>query len=163
MTAPILTNNLYNFPKLNLPQFEFKIRQGFNSNYEIFDIFRKKYIILTPEEWVRQNFATYMVKYLNYPISRMKLEYQISLANNNYRADIVYFDKMLNPKIIVECKSTKIKINTNVFNQIALYNMALSVKYLIVTNGIDHYVAEIDYINKKYNFLNIIPEFSDKL
>jgi len=160
MPAPINIKNIAKLPKLNLPLFDINVRSDSYGNAEIFDEFRKKYVILTHEEWVRQNFAVYMHKYLDYPIGRIKLEHQLVIAGNNRRCDIVYFDKSLNPEIIVECKSTKINISKSTFNQIALYNSALNVKYLIVTNGINHFAAEIDYSKNEYIFLDVIPEFN---
>ena len=159
MPVPLSTEKLAGLPGLNLPEYDIKLRCDESGNAEIYDCFRKRYISLTPEEWVRQNFALYLVKHQGFPQSRIKLEKYLKIAGNSRRCDIVYFDKSLNPEIIVECKSADIKISHKTFNQIALYNSALKVKYLIVTNGITHYVAQIDYENHKYDFLNYIPEY----
>lgn len=161
-----LTDNIENkiqLPGLNLPENKIKIRSNPRGFVEIYDSFRKRYTLLTPEEWVRQNFALYLVNDKGYPQSRIKLEKSLKIAYTNRRCDIVYYDKMLEPKIIVECKSTDINITHKTFTQIALYNSSLKVKYLIVTNGLTHYVAEIDYANQKYEFINYIPEFNKEI
>ncbi|MDX9790895.1 MAG: type I restriction enzyme HsdR N-terminal domain-containing protein [Candidatus Kapaibacterium sp.] len=151
-------DNINNLPKLNLPEFKFKFRKNEDDKLEIYDKFRNKYLILSPEEWVRQNFAEYLVICKGYPRSRIRLEKSIMIAENKRRCDIVYYNKKLEPEIIVECKSIDVKINHLVYSQIAMYNSLLKVKYMIVTNGINHFVTYIDYINKKFEFLNHIPD-----
>lgn len=160
MPVPLNINEINNLPKLNLPEFSFSFREDVAGFAEIYDSFRNCYIKLTPEEWVRQNFARYLVETRGYPKSRIKLELNLKIADSNRRCDIVYFDKNLNPEIIVECKSANIELEQKTFSQISLYNSLLKVKYLIITNGINHYVTQIDYNLNKFEFLKYIPEYT---
>jgi hypothetical protein len=158
MPAPLTIDKISGLKPLNLPEFAIKFRN--NAGFaEIYDSFRKKFVFLTPEEWVRQNFALYLSETKGFPKSRIKLEKPLLIAGTRRRCDIVYYDKNLLPEIIVECKSTDVNISSSIFSQIGLYNSSLQVKYLIVTNGLVHYVAEMDYENKKYIFLDYIPEY----
>ena len=145
--------------KLNLPECELTIRKKEDGLY-IHDIFRKRYVKLTPEEWVRQNFAHYLINILHYPASLIQTEYNITLNGLKKRADIVANNRTGIPVLIVECKATSIKLTQNVFDQIAVYNMNLGVKFLVVTNGMNHYACTIDHVEKEYKFLEEIPDFS---
>jgi hypothetical protein len=126
----------------------------------IFDILRKKNVVLTPEEWVRQNFVQYLIQNKNYPKSIIAVEKQLNINNLNKRTDILIFDKNGNPDIIVECKAPSIKINQDNFDQIARYNLKLNANYLIVTNGLQHFYCKIDHELEKYHFLKDIPDYS---
>ncbi len=148
--------------KLNLPEYEFKLREQ-NGQNQIFDVFRKKYVALTPEEWVRQNFLIYLVKEKNYPQSLISVEAGLKLYKRSKRTDIVVYDKKGSPVLIVECKAPEIKINQNAFDQIVRYNIAIKVKYLIVTNGLEHFCCTLDYENNSYLFLQEIPEYKNIL
>ena len=145
--------------KLNLPFFSFKIKSMENKLY-IFDIFRKKYMVLTPEEWVRQNFAHYLIQNKKYPKSIIAIEKQLNINKLTKRTDILIFDKNGNPDIIVECKAPSVKINQDTFDQIARYNLKLNANYLIVTNGLQHFYCKIDHQLKKYHFLKDIPAYN---
>ena len=123
----------------------------------IFDVVRKKYLLLTPEEWVRQNFIHYLNKEKNYPLGLMGVEKMVKYNNLKTRADIVLYNIEGNPNIIVECKAPNVKITQDTFNQIAKYNSQLKVKYLIVTNGMKHYCCKMDYETNKITFLEEIP------
>ncbi len=160
MLVHLNTNQIMNFPPLNLPFSELKIIKKNTDKYEIYDIVRKKFVALTPEEWVRQNFVNYLVEHKKLAISRLKLEHTLKIHESNKRCDIVYFDKKLSPILIVECKTPLKDLNKSAFNQIAMYNSILTVKYMIVTNGIKHFAAEIDYKKKQYNYLDIIPDIN---
>jgi len=142
---------------LNLPNYTFKYKTKEQKKY-IYDQIRKKYIKLTPEEWVRQNFLKYLIQEKKYSPNLMTVEMAFQLNKVKYRADIVSFDKSGAPSLIVECKAPDIQISQEHFNQITRYNYELKVKYLIVTNGIKHYCATIDYTNKTYQFLKSIPD-----
>ena len=144
--------------KLNLPSFSFKFKSMENKLY-IFDILRKKYVVLTPEEWVRQNFAQYLIQNKNYPKSIIAIEKQLNGNNLSKRTDILIFDKNGNPDIIVECKAPSVKIDQKAFDQIARYNLKLNANYLIVTNGLQHFYCKIDHVLKKYHFLKDIPPY----
>jgi len=144
---------------LNLPTYSFKIKSKENILY-IFDILRKKNVVLTPEEWVRQNYIQFLISEKKYPKSLIAIEKQLKINNLIKRTDILIFDKNGLPYIIVECKSPKVKITQDVFDQIAKYNLKLQAKYLIVTNGIQHFYCQMDHQQMKYVFLKEIPEYS---
>ncbi len=129
----------------------------------ILDTIRKKYVKLTPEEWVRQNFIRYMVNEGKYPPGLIGVEIMSKYNDLKKRVDILVHDRSGRPVLIVECKSPDIKIANEVFEQIATYNMGFKVPYLVVTNGIDHYACKIDHEQKKYMFLNVIPLYEDLL
>ena len=143
---------------LNLPSFSFKFKSMENKLY-IFDMFRKKYMVLTPEEWVRQNFAQYLIQNKKYPKSIIAIEKQLHINNLSKRTDILIFDKKGNPDIIVECKAPSVKISQETFDQIARYNLKLNANYLIVTNGLQHFYCKIDHQEEKYQFLSDIPDY----
>lgn len=144
---------------LNLPTYSFKIKSKENILY-IFDILRKKNVVLTPEEWVRQNYIQFLISEKKYPKSLIAIEKQLKINNLIKRTDILIFDKNGLPSIIVECKSPKVKITQDVFDQIAKYNLKLKAKYLIVTNGIKHFYCQMDHQQMKYDFLKEIPDYS---
>jgi len=145
--------------KLKLPEYKFRIKQDKNS-YLIYDEFRSKYVALTPEEWVRQNFVHYLVNELSFPGSRISIEMFLKDGTNIRRCDAVVFDRKLNPQVIVECKKPEIKISQKTFNQIGRYNISLKVKYLIVTNGLSHYFCELDDNKGTYTFFENIPDYN---
>ncbi len=143
---------------LNLPNYNPLIKVDL-LNKTIYDNFRKKKVVLTPEEWVRQNFLAHMVHELNFPAGLLSVEMPIELNGLKRRCDIVAFDRTGKPKVIVECKATSVKINQKTFTQIATYNIKLQVDYLLVTNGLNHYCCIMDYLNNTYRFLEEIPTF----
>ena len=143
---------------LNLPTYQFEIKSSENKQL-IFDKIRKKYVVLTPEEWVRQNFVEYLLVNKKYPLSLIAVEKQVTVNKLKKRFDILIFDKKGNHNIIVECKSPKIKITQDSFDQIARYNLTLNAEYLIVTNGITHYYCKLDSKNKKYIYLEGINSY----
>jgi hypothetical protein len=144
--------------QLNLPSYNFKQKQE-NEKMFIFDCIRKKYVVCTSEEWVRQNFIQYMINEKHYPIALLAVEYSFKYFSMQRRADIVAFDLKGIPKLIVECKAPEVKISQNVFNQIAMYNISLKVPYLVVTNGLSHFCCKINFENNSYDFLTEIPSF----
>lgn len=143
---------------LNLPTYSFNIKFQGQRKY-IFDTLRKKYVLLTPEEWVRQNFLKFLTENKNYPASLIFVEMEFKLNTLSKRCDAVVFNRSGNPVLIVECKAPNVKIDKLVFEQIARYNMQLKVDYLIVTNGLSHYCCKIDFENQTYSFLNDIPDY----
>ncbi len=146
--------------KLNLPEYNFNIRQ-INDKTEILDKIRKKYIALTPEEWVRQNFVMFLINEKKVPESLISIEKQLVFNRMLKRTDIVVYNNLAIPKIIVECKSPKIKISQKVFEQIARYNMTLKVDYLIVTNGLQHFYCLMDYEKHDYKFIKELPNYDE--
>ena len=125
----------------------------------IFDVVRKKYLLLTPEEWVRQNFIHYLNKEKKYPFSLMGVEQMVKYNSLKTRADIVIYNLEGKPNVIVECKAPEVKITQDTFYQIAKYNSQLKVQYLIVTNGMKHYCCEMDYETNEITFLEEIPVY----
>lgn len=145
--------------QLNLPLFSFSIKKEQNRKL-IFDRFRKKWVVLTPEEWVRQNFLMYLVEEKEYPISLITVEAGLKVAQRKKRTDILIYNRQAKALLIVECKAPEVKITEEVFDQIIRYNMTLQVKFLIVTNGLQHFCCELDYTNNKYAYLENIPSYS---
>mgnify|MGYP000527373618 FL=1 len=148
--------------RLNLPPFEIKLR-GTKAQPQIFDILRKKYIALTPEEWVRQHFVHFLVEHKGYPAALMANEIQLKVGEKTLRADSVLYSRELKPRMIIEYKAPHIPITQKVFDQISIYNMLLHVDYLVVSNGLQHYICKMDYNDKKYLFLEDIPDYKDLL
>ncbi len=144
--------------KLNLPSYSFRIKNKENK-YLIFDIIRKKYVILNPEEWVRQHWIHYLIDEKKYPSSLIGIEKQLIINNLQKRTDILVFDNKGKPNIIIECKAPNIKITQNTFDQIARYNLKLEAKYLIVTNGLQHFYCKMNHDEMKYEFLKDIPNY----
>lgn len=148
--------------RLNLPPFEIKLR-GTKALPQIFDILRKKYIALTPEEWVRQHFVHFLVEHKGYPAALMANEIQLKVGEKTLRADSVLYSRDLKPRMIIEYKAPHIPITQKVFDQISIYNMLLHVDYLVVSNGLQHYICKMDYNDKKYLFLEDIPDYEELL
>lgn len=148
--------------QLNLPRFSFKII-GEDNKREIFDPVRKKYVRLTPEEWVRQNFVQYLIQNGNYPSGLIGIEVMFKFNTLSRRVDILVHNRAGAPVMIVECKAPEVTIDDKVFDQIVCYNMNFKLPYLIVTNGLDHFACKIDNINNTYEFLNVIPLYEDLL
>lgn len=142
---------------LNLPSYPFKIKQREDQSTEIWDPLRNKYIILTPEEWVRQHFVQFLIKEHGLPAGRIAVEHGIKVNHLTRRCDIVYFDSARRPTLIVECKRPHIKISQQTFDQIARYNLTLQVPYLAVTNGLQHVYCQLNYDLKRYVFLENLP------
>ena len=145
--------------KLNFPTYSFRFKNSENK-VSIFDAIRKKFVILQPEEWVRQHCVNYLIEEKQYPKSLINVEKELTLNKLRKRYDIVVFNSDGSIHLIVECKSAKIKINQNVFDQIARYNLALNASYLMVTNGINHYYCQMDHENERYQFLEDIPKYN---
>jgi len=148
--------------QLNLPQYSFKI-SGNENNEMILDTVRRKYVRLTPEEWVRQNFIQYLVNEGKYPAGLLGVEVMFRLNKLKRRVDILVHNRQGRPVMIVECKAPEVKIDDKVFDQIVCYNIGLKVPYIVVTNGIDHYACKVDHTTGKYEFLLVIPLYEDLL
>jgi len=145
---------------MNIESTNFKIIQKNQKKY-IFDSIRKKYVLLTPEEWVRQNTIQYLVNTKNYPPNLIRIEQKLEGKDQFFRSDIIIYDRNGKAKMIVECKAEKVKINQDVFDQISKYNIQFKVDYLMVTNGIQHFVCKIDHVEKSYAFLVEVPNYVD--
>ena len=146
---------------LNLPPYPFKLTQK-NDDLFIFDELRKKQLLLTPEEWVRQHVVQYLMIQKKYPKNFIKLEGGLKLNQLQKRTDILVFDQFGKADILVECKATSIKIDQKVFDQAARYNMIHRVNYLLVSNGLNHYCCQMNYENESYTFLEELPVYIAK-
>lgn len=144
--------------QLNLPTFDIKLK-GTRQAPQIFDILRRRYIALTPEEWVRQHFVHFLIEHKHYPAALLANEVRLKVGDKTLRADSVLYNKDLRPIMIIEYKAPHIPITQKVFDQISIYNMLLHVDYLVVSNGLQHYACKIDYDSKKYLYLEEIPEY----
>lgn len=144
---------------LNLPEYDLKIRRSPEGKHEVFDPFRKKYIIVTPEEWVRQNFLQYLINEKEYPASLIAVEKGLKINQLQKRFDAVVFNNRRIPVVLIEFKSTDVKLSQKVFDQIAMYNLKMKVKYLIISNGLTHYCCEMNHELNTYRFLEEIPGF----
>lgn len=145
--------------KLNLPSSSFKLKSN-EKHTLIFDNLRKKYLVLTPEEWVRQHFVRFLIDVKKYPSSLIAIEKQLTINSLKKRTDIVVFNRKGDPEILVECKAPQININQDTFDQIARYNLSLNANYLIVTNGLEHYFCKMDKENESYIFLEDFPTYN---
>src|SRR3712207_438242 len=146
--------------QLNLPGFELKL-SGTQDKPKILDILRRRYVALTPEEWVRQHFVHYLIEHKGYPQALMANEIQIQIGDKQLRADSVLYDSKLQPRMIIEYKAPSIPITQKVFDQIFAYNTRLHVDYLIVSNGLNHFCCKIDYATQSYSFLQDIPSYNE--
>ena len=143
---------------LNLPQYSFKIKSEGQRKY-IFDNIRKRYVVLTPEEWVRQHLTAWLVQEKKYPASLIAVEMPLRINRMERRADIVLYSNLGKPFMIIECKAPGIKISQKAFDQAARYNMDIKVNYLVVSNGLVHYCAKLDHDGGTWEFLREIPDF----
>ena len=144
--------------KLNFPTFTFRFKNSENK-VAIFDEIRKKFIILKPEEWVRQHVVQYLLQNKNYPKSYINVEKLVKVNDLSKRYDIIVYQPNGEIYLLIECKAPEININQQTFDQIARYNLVLNAKYLMVSNGLNHYFCQMDFKNEKYVFLEELPEF----
>lgn len=144
---------------LNFPEYDFRFKNNQN-NILIFDVIRKKFVVLQPEEWVRQHIVRYLLDQKGYPKSLINVEKQLSVNGLKKRYDVVVFSSTGAIDILVECKAPDIAIDQKTFDQIARYNLKLQAKYLMVTNGREHFYCRMDFEDEKYHFLKDIPDFS---
>jgi hypothetical protein len=149
--------------KLNLPDFDFTIIEKPSQKFEIFDEVRKKYVALTPEEWVRQNFIKYLINIKGYPASLIAIEKGLTVHKQPKRFDAVVYDKKAQPLMLLEFKAPEIGITQKVFEQISIYNQLLKVEYLLVSNGLKHYCCEISFEKEEIIFLKEVPEYNSLL
>jgi len=146
--------------KLNLPSFNFNIKKS-DGQSVIYDIIRKKYIVLTPEEWVRQHFIHYLINQLGYSKPLISVERGLKYNSLQKRTDIMVYARDGSPLILVECKAINIRLNQTVMNQAMMYNRSVTAKYIILTNGIEHSCLSINYLKGKVDYLNSIPTFEE--
>jgi hypothetical protein len=144
--------------RLNLPYQPFKMKEIDGKTF-ILDEFRKIYVVLTPEEWVRQHFVHYLLSDKMYPKALISNEITIKLHRTSKRCDSIVYDRNLNPLVIIEYKAPEVEINQKVFDQISRYNIVFRVPYLMVSNGLSHYCCRIDYDLQTVTFLTEIPDY----
>ena len=147
--------------QLNLPAYEPRIREDHQGKREIFDPFRRKFVRLTPEEWVRQHFLNYLVGTKGYPASVIVVEAFLNVNRLKKRCDILAYGPSGKPVLVVECKAPEIEIIQTVFDQVARYNMTLLVDHLVVTNGIQHYACRIAHHKRSFEFLKDVPMYEE--
>ena len=146
---------------LNFPSYTFRLKNSEN-NIHIFDVIRKKFVLLQPEEWVRQHCIHFLTNEKKYPISLINVEKVVHINGLNKRYDVVVYNPDGSIHIIIECKAPKVKISQSAFDQIARYNLALKASFLMVTNGLNHYFCTMDNNLSAYNFLKDLPSYTNK-
>jgi hypothetical protein len=144
---------------LNFPTYSFRLKNSENKTH-IFDVVRKKFVVLQPEEWVRQHCIQYLIQEKNYPISLINVEKVVLINGLKKRYDIAVFDSNGSLVLVVECKAPKVKISQTTFDQIARYNLTLKAHYLMVTNGLNHYFCTMNYNNESFEFLKTLPDYN---
>ena len=143
---------------LSFPNYEFRIKNKHNKKY-IFDQIRKKFVLLTSEEWVRQNCIMFLINDKKIPNGLINVEKKIKINSLTKRYDIIVYKSNGSVFLLVECKSPDIIINQKTFNQIAIYNYEVVSDFLMVTNGIQNYYCSIDYSNQCYKFVKDFPKY----
>ena len=146
---------------LNFPSYTFRLKNSEN-NTHIFDVTRKKFVVLQPEEWVRQHCIHFLTNEKKYPISLINVEKVVHINGLNKRYDVVVYNPDGSIHLIIECKAPKVKISQPAFDQIARYNLALKASFLMVTNGLNHYFCTMDHRLSAYNFLEDLPNYTNK-
>ena len=144
--------------RLHLPQYEIKITEK-DGKRMIFDFLRRKYVALTPEEWVRQHFTHYLVEHKGYPKGLLGNEIELQIGDKRLRCDSILYNKVAQPQMIIEYKAPTVPLQQKVFDQISAYNLLLRVDYLLISNGMEHYCCKMDYEHRKYIFLQDIPDY----
>ncbi|WP_026713691.1 type I restriction enzyme HsdR N-terminal domain-containing protein [Flavobacterium daejeonense] len=144
--------------KLNFPSYSFRFKNSENKT-AIFDEIRKKFIILTPEEWVRQHVVHFLLEEKQYPKSLINVEKVLLVNGLRKRYDVVVFNPDGSIHILVECKAPEVKITQSTFDQIARYNMTMKSSFLMVSNGLNHYFCQMDYENERYHFQPELPDY----
>lgn len=146
--------------QLNLPRYDIRIGEQAGRR-TILDVLRRKYVALTPEEWVRQHFVHFLIGHKGYPPALLANEIELRSGTKRLRCDSVLYDSSLRPRMIIEYKAPTVAIQQKVFDQISVYNMLLHVDYLVVSNGLSHYCCRMDYANRRYVFLREIPDYQE--
>lgn len=145
---------------LNLPKYAIKVKQE-GGRRLILDELRRRYVALTPEEWVRQHFVHWLTEHKGYPAALLANEVQLQVGDKLLRADTLLYNRELRPRMIIEYKAPSVAITQRVFNQIYAYNLLLRADYLVVSNGLQHYVCRMDYEQQTYHFLEEVPDYGE--
>jgi len=144
--------------QLHFPKYQFRFKNRENKHY-IFDVIRKKFVVLQSEEWVRQHVVQFLIQEKEYPRSLINVEKEITVNKLKKRYDVVVFNTDGSIAIIVECKAPEIEITQETFDQIARYNLSVQASFLMITNGLNHYFCQMDYENERYVFLKDLPGY----
>jgi hypothetical protein len=154
------SNDATKRPILNLPPADLRLSEA-GGKVKVFDPLRRRYVTLTPEEWVRQHFVSYLRTCKDYPRALLANEVPISLNGTVKRCDTLVYERSLSPLMIIEYKAPYVELSAAVFTQLAHYNMALHVNYLTVSNGLKHFCCRMDYTAMTYSFLPEIPYYAN--
>ncbi len=146
--------------QLNLPPYPTKIKEK-GEKRQIFDFLRRKWVALTPEEWVRQHFTHFLTEHKGYPKTLLANEVELRIGEKRLRCDTLLYNKELRPRMIIEYKAPTIQIQQKTFDQITAYNLLLKVDYLVISNGLHHYCCRMDYERQSYQFLEAIPDYEN--
>ena len=146
--------------EINLPPYEIKLREQ-DGRRQIFDFLRRRYVSLTPEEWVRQHFVHFLIEQKGYPKGLLTNEVELRVGEKKLRCDSLLYNKEMQPQMIIEYKAPHIELTQRVFDQITAYNFLLHVDYLIISNGQQHYCCRMDYEKREYSFLRNIPNYEE--
>lgn len=151
------------FVKLHFPDYKFTLKGGDSDaqSLKIFDIVRKKYVLLTPEEWVRQHLLHFLIHDRNVPLSLTAVEKLVMVNRLQKRFDILVYSKTHKPLLLVECKAPEVKIDQEVFDQAARYNLSLNADYFVLSNGLSTYCCKLDHKNQRYDFLEEVPFYEN--
>ncbi|MBR6284487.1 MAG: type I restriction enzyme HsdR N-terminal domain-containing protein [Muribaculaceae bacterium] len=147
--------------RLNLPEYAFSVKKNEEGQLQIFDSLRKRYVSLTPEEWVRQHFVRYLITERHYPQALMGNEVSLTQNGIKRRCDTLVADSLGQPLVIIEYKAPSVPVTQATFDQVVRYNMVFHAQYLMVSNGMSHYCCRIDYATNTYAFLPQIPDYSE--
>jgi hypothetical protein len=146
--------------KLNLPAYDVGLKKE-HGKILIFDLLRKRYVVLTPEEWVRQHFIHYLINHLKYPKALIKVEGGLVFNTLQKRSDIVVFNREGNPWMMIECKAPELKLSKRTIRQASIYNHSLKAKYIVITNGLSHICCEINWNNSDTVVLDSMPQYDE--
>ena len=146
--------------ELNLPPYEIRINEH-KGRRQIFDCLRRKFVALTPEEWVRQHFTHFLMEHKGYPQTLLANEVELRLGDKKLRCDTLLYTPSMQPRMIIEYKAPTITLQQKTFDQIAVYNLLLKVDYLIISNGLQHFCCHMDYERGSYEFLKEIPDYDE--
>ena len=144
--------------EINLPPYDIKMREQ-GGKRQIFDFLRRKYVALTPEEWVRQHFVHFLINHKGYPQGLLTNEVELKVGDKKLRCDTLLYNRALQPQMIIEYKAPHVEITQQVFNQITVYNHLLHVDFLVISNGLQHFCCRMDYDHQSYAFLQEIPDY----
>jgi hypothetical protein len=146
--------------QLNLPAYDYKLKQSAGNQY-IFDNIRRKFVVLTPEEWVRQHFVHYLIYYLHYPKGLLAIERGTTYNQLAKRTDVCVYGTHGQPVMLVECKAAQVPISAETVKQASMYNQKTKARYVVLTNGLEHYCWEVDFVKQQYQPLAAIPPFGE--